>query len=375
MVRSRGSRITAGIAGLLIAGTATAGVASAASAATPAAAGKHWRIIFTAPKVSPALRDTQDFTAVVATGNTTGFAFDGIGAPGGETAWQRTGHTGAAWKKVPFPGKTNEEVAYAAASSPTNVWAFGNNLFNGSRVLRWTGSKFAVVKTFGGSITAASVLGPKDVWVYGLPAGGGVPVIGVWHYNGRTWSRTGKNISGGSALNDHNVWAFTTTSVEHWNGHTWTATPVSRLLPPRDSRGLNHPQVVGILALSASNVYAIGNGNRQDEGGPLVVLHFNGHKWSKLAATGQFGFGPDFQQFSSDGSGGLWLAMQGPAGGTSFLVHYAGGKFTKAAVNSATVTVQSLSRIPGTTRQLAGGFTHASGDRFANVVAALWQYS
>jgi hypothetical protein len=89
---------------------------------------------------------------VVATGSTTGFAFDGIGAPGGEAAG---------------------DVAYAAASSPTNVWAFGHDLFNG---------------------------------------------------------------------------------------------------------------------------------NAQDEGGPVVVLHFDGHAWSKLAA-GQFGYGPDFQQFSSDGRG------------------------------------------------------------------------
>ena len=371
MVRSRGSWITAGIAGLLIAGTATAGAASAASAA-PAATGKQWRVIFTAPKVSPSLQVTQDFTAVVATGSTTGFAFDGIGAPAGETAWERTGH-GATWRKIPFPGKANEQVAYAAASSPANVWAFGNNLFNGSRVLRWTGSKFAVAKTFGGSISAASVLGPRDVWVYGLPAGGGVPAIGVWHYNGQTWSRIGANISGGSALNDHDVWGFTISSVEHWNGSKWTATPVNRLLPARDPHGLNDPQVVGILALSDSNVYAIGNGNAEDEGGPVVVLHFNGHQWTKLA-TGQFGYGPDFQQFSPDGSGGLWLAMQGPAGGPSVLVHYAGGKFTKAAVNQATTTIESLSRIPGTTSQLAGGFTHGSGNRGANVIAALWQY-
>jgi hypothetical protein len=366
--------MAAGIAGLLIAGTATAGVAPAASAAAAPAAGKQWHVIFRAPKVSPSLQITQDFTAVVATGRTTGFAFDGIGAPAGETAWERTGSAGATWKKVPFPGKTNEEVAYAAASSPANVWAFGTDGFTGSRVLRWTGSKFAVVKTFGGPITAASVLGPRDVWVYGVPAGAGVPAIGVWHYNGHTWSRIGRNISGGSALNDHDVWGFTATSVEHWNGRTWMATPVNHLLPPKDPHGLNDPQVVGILALSDSNVYAIGNGNRQDEGGPVVVLHFNGHKWSKLA-TGEFGFGPDFGQFSSDGSGGLWLAMQGAAGGTSVLVHYAGGKFTEAAVNQATITIQSLSRIPGTTGQLAGGFTHASGNRGGNVVAVLWQYS
>ena len=46
----------------------------------------------------------------------------------------------------------------------------------------------------------------------------------------------------------------------------------------------SNPQVVGILALSDSNVYAIGNGTYQVVGGPVVVLHFNGHNWSKLAA-------------------------------------------------------------------------------------------
>ena len=118
--------MAAGIAGLLIAGTATAGIASASSAATAPAAGKHWHVIFRAPRVSPGLQGTQDFTAVVATGRTTGFAFDGIGAPAGETAWQRTGRAGAGWTRVPFPGKTNEEVAYAAASSPPNVLATAN---------------------------------------------------------------------------------------------------------------------------------------------------------------------------------------------------------------------------------------------------------
>jgi hypothetical protein len=377
MVRSRGSWIAAGVSGLLIAGAATAGIATASSAATGAAptAVKHWRIIFQAPKISPAEQFTQGFTAVVATGKTTGFAFNGIGAgaPGGETAWERTGAT---WKVVPFPGNSLESVDYAAASSPSNVWAFGDSeTLDASRVLRWTGSKFAVVKTFGGPIWGASVLGPKDVWVYGLaPAGFAfdAPAIGVWHYNGHTWTQVGKNISGGSALNDHGVWGFTATSVEHWNGHQWTATSVKSLLPPKAPKPVHsNPQVVGILALSDSNVYAIGNGTYQAVGGPVVVLHFNGHNWSKLA-TGQFGFGPDWQQSGSDGSSGLWLPMATGSNGT-FLVHYAGGKLTKAAVNPATLTIDSVSRIPGTTQMLAGGFTHAPNG--TNVVAVLLQSS
>jgi hypothetical protein len=389
MERKRGAWLTAGIAGLLIAGTATAAIASAGSAsagsasAGSAAAGntaapqvtQHWHLIFRAPKLSPIQQSSEEFTAVVATGKSTGWAFDGNGSDATPTAWERIGRS---WKKVAFPAAKDSFVATAAASSPSNVWAFANNglALNLSQVLRWTGSKWVVVRGFGGSIVGASVLGPKDVWVYGLVAGGFMaPSIGVWHYNGSTWTQVGKRISGGSALSDHDVWGFTPTSVEHWNGHTWTGTSVKGLLPAVDPHGLNNPSLVGILALSASNVYAIGSAQSQDEGGPMVVLHFNGHKWSKVA-TGDFGYGPFHNQFDSDGMGGLWIPMNGSAGGTPFLVHYAGGKLTEAVLplNPNNIDVVSVSRIPGTTQQLAGGFTSNPG-RGSNIDAVILQYS
>jgi hypothetical protein len=360
----RGAWIAAGVAGLLAVGAATA--ASAASA--PPVPAPHWHFVKTVKTNS-----SGDFSAVVATGKTTAWAFDGFAAPGGETAWERTGNT---WKKVAFPGRSTEWVATAGATSPSNVWAFADDISGTSaRILRWNGSKWAVVKTFGGAIQGATVLGVNDVWVFGQQPEPFITAIGVWHYNGHTWARIGQGISGGSALSDRDVWAFTLTSVEHWNGRAWTATSVKSLLPAVQRGGLNDPQVVGILALSDSNVFAIGNGVAQDEGGPVVVLHYNGHKWSKLA-TGQFGYGPG-QEFSYDGNGGLWLPMDGPADGTSFLVHYAAGKLTKAVipVNAATLTITATARIPGTTQQLAGGFTHANGNRGANVVAVLMQLS
>ena len=367
MARSRGAWIAAGVAGLLAAGAVTA--ASAGAALHPVAA-PHWHIIASVP-VKPGT--SGQFTAVVATGKTTAWAFDGSATPGGETAWQRTGST---WKKVAFPGKSTEYVAAAGATSPSNVWAFADDISgDSSRVLRWTGSKWAVARIFHGNIWGASVLGPKDVWVYGLVPGFD-PAIGVWHYNGTTWSQVGKNISGGSALNDHDVWGFTAKDVEHWNGSKWTATSVKSLLPPVAPGGLNDPQVVGIMALSDTSVYAIGSAVAQDEGGPVVVLHFNGHTWSKLA-TGEFGYGPDHQQFSSDGGSGLWLPMDGPFGGTSYLVHYAALKLNKAATpgNPALLTILSVARIPGTTQQLAGGYTHPGGGNRTPNAAVILEYS
>jgi hypothetical protein len=355
--------IAAGIAGLLAAGGAAATAASAAAA--PPTAAPHWHIVKKADV-------NGDFTAVAATGKTSAWAFDGQGFTAPPTAWRLSGKT---WTKVTFPSESSEEVVTAGASSPSDVWAFTDILDLGSRVLHWNGVKWSVVKTFADQIGGASVVAGNDVWVFGIPTAPSAPTLGVWHYNGHTWTQVSKNLEGGSALSATDVWAYRGTAVDHWNGHKWTSTSVKSLLPPVIPGPLNDPSVVGILALSATNVYAIGNGNAQDEGGPLVVLHFNGSKWSK-AAQGGFGFGPG-PQFSSDGSGGLWIPMDGPAEGTSYLVHYTAGKLVKATlpVGAPTITIGSVARVPGSTQQLAGGFTHAAGNRGTNVVAVLLQYS
>ena len=354
--------IAAGIAGLLAAGGATAATAAAA----PPAAAPHWHI------VKPVKTDSSgDFTAVVATGKSTGWAFDGQGFSSPPTAWRRNG---TSWTKfAAFPGKKNEEVFTAGASSPSNVWAFTDTFGAGSRVLHWNGAKWSVARTFPAQIGGASVVAGNDVWVFGFIPEPGTPALGAWHYSGHTWTRVSKSLAGGSALSASNVWAFGQTSVAHWNGHGWTSTSVKALLPAKMQ--LNDPSVVGILALSARDVYAIGNGNLQDEGGPVVVLHYNGSKWAKVA-QGSFGTGPG-PQFSSDGSGGLWLPMSGPAGGPGSLVHYAAGKLTKATlpVPASSITVGSVARVPGTTQQLAGGFTHAAGNLGAKIVAVILQYS
>jgi hypothetical protein len=48
--------------------------------------------------------------------------------------------------------------------------------------------------------------------------------------------------------------------------------------------------LTGIVAVSKHSVYAIGNGDLQDEGGPMVILHWNGSQWSRVA-QGNYGFG------------------------------------------------------------------------------------
>ncbi len=362
MMRTR-AWIAAGAAGLL-----TAGVATAASAADggPRAAAPRWHIV-----ESVKTDISGEFTAIAATGKTTAWAFDGTGNTIAPRAYELSG---GKWAKAPFIGKLDEEVIAAGATSPSDVWAFTQGFGSAkSRVLRWNGSKWSVVKTFADEIDDATVLAANDIWVFGEAAFPLQPALGVWHYNGSTWTQVSKNLQGGSALSATDVWGFSGADVEHWTGGKWVATPVKSLLPPVIPGPLNDPQVVGILAYSDSNVYALGNGVAEDEGGPVVVLHYNGHTWAKLA-EGEYGFGPS-PQFSTDGTGGLWLPMQGPVSGLSYLLHYAAGKLTPAVlpVGARGITIDSVARIPGTTQQLAGGSTHSADN--SDVVAVLLQYS
>jgi hypothetical protein len=307
------------------------------------------------------------FTAVTAAGRHGGWAFEGYSRA---TAWERNGST---WTQVPFPSQDNEMVVAATASSATNVWAFTQK-FGLSRALRWNGQRWTVMRSFSRAIGGAVVLSPSDVWVFGTPDLPGVD-LGAWHYNGRTWSRvaSGQGLEGGSGRSARDIWAFDGADVAHWNGSVWSRTSVAALLPAKQL--LNDPALTGIYEQSGHSVYAIANGRAQDEGGPLVILHWNGSVWSKVA-DGSFGFGT-LQQFAPDGRGGLWLPMPGAGGQKSYLLHYSDGRLTQAALPGGPdrITVDTVALIPGTTELLGGGETHASSDEGTGVVGVVLEYA
>ncbi|MGH8919744.1 MAG: hypothetical protein ACRD0H_15675, partial [Actinomycetes bacterium] len=299
----------AGAAAVLLAFT---GAASYSALAAPRAAQPMipaWRIIKQVHGAS-----VGGFSEVVAVGKNSGWAFNQGSAP---TAWRRSGSNPSTWTQVRFPGTSDERVVAAGATSPTNVWAFTGGGAQ-SLALRWNGHAWSVQRSFAQQIGGAVVISPSDVWVFGQPFVPGAG-LGAWHYNGRAWSRvaSGHGLEGGSALSANDIWAFDGSDVAHWNGHTWSRTSVASLLPAKQQ--LNDPMLTGIFAQSSHSVYAIANGDLQDEGGPLAILHWNGHRWSKVAG-GNYGFGVQpVQPVSSDGHGGLWIPMPGTGGQKSYL--------------------------------------------------------
>ncbi len=352
----RAAGLAAGVAALL-AGFSTAATAAPVSVTGPSAAASQWRTLKTI--------DDSSFGSVVATGKTTGWALSWPFAANSEaTGWQRDGST---WKKVAFPGYPND--VWIAATSATDVWAFTDTFprsgDNTSQVLRWTGEKWSVVKAFAGAIAGSSVIAGNDVWVFG--------VEGDWHYNGHVWSRVSKKVvAGASALSATDVWAFTFngTFAEHWNGHQWTSTNLASLLPPKMKNGLNDPRVENILPLGPSNVYAFGTADGPGYSGPSVILHYNGSRWSKVASSNY-----DFVGAISDGGGGLWIPAATKDGVVTAtdLLHYAAGKFTEVALPDSKegLRIGGISRIPGTSELLAGGYTYVNN----TYTAVLLQYS
>jgi hypothetical protein len=368
--RVRPARCAAGLTAAILAaggcssvgaGSAGAGPAGAATIPHPAPASSSWHIV-----KRVASGPNGGFTAVTAVGQDGGWAFDGISKP---TAWERNG---SAWTQVPFPGQSNETVVAAAASSATNAWAFTDELGK-SRALRWNGQRWTVMRSFSLAIGGAVVLSPSDVWVFGQPYVPGAD-LGAWHYNGRTWSQvaSGHGLEGGSGLSASDIWAFDGADVAHWNGFTWSRTSVASLLPAKQLNGFNDPALTGIYEQSRHSVYAIANGNEQDQGGPLAILHWNGSAWSKVAGRG-YGFGPG--QFSSDGRGGLWLPT-GRCCGVAYLLHYSAGHLTQAALPGGPyrIDVGAVALIPGTAELLGVGDTHGYPNPGADVVGVILQY-
>jgi hypothetical protein len=359
--RAAGRGTAAGTVAVLGLGAVAAG-ATAAVAAPAASATPSWQIVR-----SVSSGPTGDITAVTAAGKSEAWAFNAGTAP---TAYERLN---GKWFQAPFPGKTGEKVVAAAASSAQSVWAFTDG--SRARALVWNGASWTVSKSFSKQIGGAVVLAKNDVWVFGAPAPSGSR-LGAWHYNGTAWTHVsdGSGLEGGSGLSSGNVWAFKGTNVANWDGAYWISTPVASLLPA--ATATNDPQIVGIQADSPKNVYAIGTGGNQTTGGPLVILHFNGSVWSQVA-QGNYGAGTaPIQAVSSDGDGGLWIPMPASGGQPSSLLHYTGGKLTKATLptKNTMINVTSVGHVLDSSETLAGGFTHAAGNPGSKVVSVILQY-
>jgi hypothetical protein len=334
-------------AGLAVATMGAAGAAAAPNASTghgTAAVTSSWKIVKSVRGNSP------DFTAVAVTGRHGAWAFESTSSGNTTlppTAWRLAD---GQWARASFPGKQGERVLSASATSPSDVWALANTL-HGARALLFNGTTWSVMKTFHNRIFGSVVaLSRHEAWAFGH-----TPSPGAWHFHTNQWSmvKSGHGLFAGSALAPGNVWAIGPTSVAHWNGAAWSRTSVKALLPP-DTK-FSHSRLTSIYAQSRSSVWAVGTQGQESQGGPVVILHYDGHHWARAALASVCCGGPG--QVIPDGSGGLWVPY-GLMGFGYSMLHYTGGHVHKVALpapRGTNLQLASAAAVPGERRAFAVG--------------------
>ena len=229
---------------------------------------------------------------------------------------------GRFWARVrsPDPGSSDNFLIGVRAVSRDLAWAVGGyEVGRTSRVrtlvLRWDGRTWSRVKSsspgtaFSGlwDVTATT---PSDAWAVGFYQRSSASPFRtlILHWNGARWarvispdpSRGSDSLYGVYALSAGNAWAVGNdcvarcrgtsgtlgTLILHWNGKTWSkaATPGIRQAGEF---------LYDVTATSPSNAWATGSSCRGPstclEFGPsrqLLILHWNGRTWSKVAAPG-----------------------------------------------------------------------------------------
>jgi hypothetical protein len=347
-------KVAAGAAVLLSLG------AGVASAATSPAAAPAWRSV----GPSGVGGEVTAVTAVMYSGGKVAefaFAFHGTKP----SMYSRSGSGSWSFDTINV-AKTGERIVSAKAIAPNEVVA----ATSAGRVLKRTGQTWTVLGTFGAKIGSASVLSASNVWVFGTSAKGGGN-LGVWHFNGKAWTRVAKGYTNGSAQSSKNVWAASGTTLEHWNGARWTATSIAGFLSTRNAT----VSTIFTGGCGGCAPYAIVSENAKAAGGggPIVVLEYNGHAWVRVATYASGSAVPGAA--AADGAAGLWFAVAEVAGKPARLLHFGNAHHTLTVAalpgltnDPAGSAISSIAQIGASARELAvGDAIGATGNPIAKI--------
>jgi hypothetical protein len=221
------------------------------------------------------------------------------------------GWSGTAWSSVASPGTTY--LNGVAAVSSTDVWTvggFGNvpgspATFPEAVIQHWNGTQWSAIPAAkpSGSTTALEAvvaLASNDVWAVGSLSAAGVsqPLIERW--DGTAWKVVGSPALPGmtqSALHavtgvpsTDQLWAvgsqlktpresFAQALIEQWDGTAWKVVAG----PPLPS-GAFASWLSGVVALSATDAWAVGTYDDSKAMTHPLIAHWNGAAW-KLASA------------------------------------------------------------------------------------------
>jgi len=289
---------------------------------------------------------------------------------------------GRNWSRAatPTPGGTlsgDFNVLFdVSCTSPDSCWAAGEYGFVTvdyeviqNQALHWNGTAWSVVTTPdpGGTasdgdsaLSAIRCASAHNCWAvgsYGAIAPGSALFNEMLHWNGRKWSQAGVPDPGGTASGDFSeleaisctsaasCWAagsdgydgssaLTSNQALHWNGHKWSAVAA----PEPDGTGAFASNILtGVNCSSPDNCWAVGYVGNLDLVAPILneALHWNGTHWSVASVPDPGGHADDDHSFlygvRCTSRTSCWAVGQArPATGTfrSQLMHWNGAKWS-----------------------------------------------
>jgi hypothetical protein len=211
----------------------------------------------------------------------------------------------------PSPNGHGNTLNAVATISRTDVWAVGfqnENQLNGSRTLteHWDGQKWTVIPS---------------------PNPGSPPSCAN--------SNSGNMLNAVAGVASNDVWAvgfkFTCTAVVlspliiHWDGNKWSTVNSPPLLT-NDNSALN-----GIIALSASNIFAVGYQPAANGAVRTLVEHWDGTKWSVVGTPNGNKTGSPLSAISAISPNDIWVVGNRVAPNTAIrtlTMHFNGTSWT-----------------------------------------------
>jgi hypothetical protein len=214
--------------------------------------------------------------------------------------------TGSGWSVVPSYsfGSQDNILAGVSASSATDAWAVGAYYPPGSSVLatlaqhfdgtRWTAFPLPNVGVQENVLLAVSTTSTGLGWAVGYFVNGRFQQKTlIEHFDGTVWSvvpspspGTQQNILYGVAvITDSDVWAvggeqdsngLWHTLTEHWDGSAWSVVNAV-------DAGVSGNQFYAVKALSATNVYAVGQQAGAGFPNQALIERWNGKSWSVIS--------------------------------------------------------------------------------------------
>jgi hypothetical protein len=305
--------------------------------------------------------NASGFSVILATGPGQAWAFGGTN-PGGPSSPVAAQWNGTILTPSALPTGLTGFISDASAPAPGDVWAASQY---GHYVLHWDGQHWSIAGRWRrGEITGLTAIGPRNVWVFGATDTGS-RLMGTWHFNGTSWQLAAgpaRAIYRGSAISRHDIWAIAAsragTVVLRYSGR-WRIVRTGGVLAgvlPSD-----------VLAISDQDVWVAGDVISQNGTPHLVLAHWNGAHWSRLAAglqawAGRLAPGPN--------GGVLLTATPANAAATGLILHASpqGWGGTTVVQSSLGSGVSDVAMAPGSRSLWATGgiLTRLGGD------AAIW---